>query len=155
MRRRDFMSLLTGLAAWPRAARAEQSERTPRIAVLMGLAENDPEGQARAAAFLRALRELGWAEDTNIRVDWRWAAGDAARTQALAMGLVNSSPEVIMVNTPPGLSALLQATSTIPIVFGQATDVSESGINNPARPQSNVTGFAHFYTYDLSGKWLG
>jgi putative ABC transport system substrate-binding protein len=154
--RREFITLLGGAAvAWPIVARAQQPQRMRRIGVLMGLAENDPEGQARAAAFLRALRELGWAEDTNIRVDWRWAAGDAARAQALAKGLVNSSPEVIMVNTPPGLSALLQATSTIPIVFGQATDVSESGINNPARPQSNVTGFAHFYTYDLSGKWLG
>jgi hypothetical protein len=82
MRRRDFMSLLTGVAAWPLAARAEQSELTRRIAVLMGLAENDPEGQARAAAFLRTLRELGWVDGRNIHVDWRWAAGDLARTEA-------------------------------------------------------------------------
>ena len=99
MRRRDFMSLLTGVAAWPLAARAEQSERTRRIAVLMGLAENDPEGQARAAAFLQTLRELGWVDGKNVHVDWRWAAGDPARTEALATELVSSTPEVIVVNT--------------------------------------------------------
>jgi putative tryptophan/tyrosine transport system substrate-binding protein len=126
-----------------------------RVGVLMGLAETDPEGQARAAAFLRTLHGLGWVEDTNIRVDWRWAAGDVTRTQALAKELANSAPDVIVVNTPPGLSALRQATSTIPIVFAQVTDVSESGVTNPARPQGNITGFAHFYTYELSGKWLG
>jgi putative tryptophan/tyrosine transport system substrate-binding protein len=154
MRRREFMSLLPAVAAWPLAAHAEQSERTRRIAVLMGLAENDPEGQARAAAFLRTLRELGWVDGRNIRVDWRWAAGDAARTEALATELVSSTPEVIVVNTPRGLSALRQATVTIPIVFAQVTDVSESGIINPAHPQDNVTGFTHFYTYEVSGKWL-
>jgi putative ABC transport system substrate-binding protein len=154
MKRREFIALVGGATIiWPTAARSE-SERTRRIAVLMGLAENDPEGRARAAAFLRTLRELGWAVGTNIHVDWRWAAGDSTRTEALATELVSSAPEVIVVNTPRGLSALRQATATIPIVFAQVTDVSESGVINPARPQGNVTGFTHFYTYELSGKWL-
>jgi putative ABC transport system substrate-binding protein len=134
---------------------AQQPERMRRIGVLMGLAEGDAEGRARAATFLRALQELGWVEARNVHVDWRWAGGEVARTQALAMELVNSAPDVIVVNTPPGLAALRQATSTIPIVFAQVTDVSESGVANPAHPQGNITGFAHFYTYELSGKWLG
>ena len=156
MRRRAFIKLFGGAAAaWPVAARAQQPERMRRIGVLMGLAEGDAEGRARAAAFLRALQELGWVEARNVHVDWRWAGGEVARTQALAMELVNSAPDVIVVNTPPGLAALRQATSTIPIVFAQVTDVSESGVANPAHPQGNITGFAHFYTYELSGKWLG
>src|SRR5262249_5027909 len=110
---------------------------------------------SRVAAFWRTLHGLGWTEDRNLHVDYRWAAGDVARTQPLATELVNLNPEVIVVNTPPGLSALRQATSTIPIVFAQVTDVSESCVTNPAHPQGNITGFTHFYTYELSGKWLG
>jgi putative ABC transport system substrate-binding protein len=125
-----------------------------RIGVLMGLAETDPEGQSRVAAFWRTLHGLGWTEDRNLHVDYRWAAGDVARTQAFATELVNLNPEVIAVNTPPGLSALRQATSSIPIVFAQVVDVSESGITNPARPETNITGFTSFYTYEMSGKWL-
>ena len=144
MRRRDFIILGGGAVAWPLSARAQQAERMRRVGILMGLAESDPEGRARANAFLRTLHQSGWIEEKNVHLDWRWPAGDVARTQTDAIELVNSSPDVIMVNTPPGLSALRQATLTIPIVFAQVTDVSESGVANPAHPQGNITGFATF-----------
>jgi putative ABC transport system substrate-binding protein len=153
--RRDFIPLLGGAAAWPVAVRAQQAERIRRVGVLMGLAEADPEGRARIGAFRRALQDLGWVEDRNLRLDCRWAAGDVPRTQMLAAQLVTSTPEVIVVNTPPGLSALRKMTSSIPIVFAQVVDVSESGITNPAHPAANLTGFTSFYTYDMGGKWLG
>jgi ABC-type uncharacterized transport system substrate-binding protein len=142
MRRRVFITLLGGTAAtWPLAARAQQPARMRRIGVLMGLAESDPEGQSRIAAFTKTLQDLGWTEGRNIRTDYYWAAGDVERTHALAKGLVNSAPDVIVVNTPPGLSALRLATHTIPIIFVQVLDASESAIViNPARPESNVTG---------------
>jgi putative ABC transport system substrate-binding protein len=154
MKRRQFITLLGGAAAWPFAARA-QTDKARRIGVLMGLAESDPEGQSRIAAFRRTLQERGWTEGGNIRVDYRWAAGDIERTRTLATELVNSGPDVIVVNTPPGLSALREATRRIPIVFVQVLDASESGIVlNPARPEANVTGFTNFYEYAMSGKWL-
>ena len=153
--RREFIVTLGGTAAaWPLVAQAQQPERMHRVAVLMGLAESDPEGQKRIKGLRSRLNELGWIENRNLRLDCRWAAGDIARTRALATELANSVSEVIVVNTPPGLAALREATSTIPIVFAQVTDVAESGITTPARPQANVTGFAHFYTYDVTGKWL-
>jgi putative tryptophan/tyrosine transport system substrate-binding protein len=155
MRRREFITILGGaVAAWPLATRAE-TQKIRRIGVLMGLAESDPEGQARIAAFRRTLQERDWMEGGNIRVDYRWAAGDIERTRTLAMELVSSAPDVIVVNTPPGLSALREATRSIPIVFVQVLDASESGIVlNPARPEANVTGFTNFYEYAMSGKWL-
>jgi putative ABC transport system substrate-binding protein len=154
VRRRKFIALLGGAAAWPLAARAE-TEKVRRIGVLMGLAESDPEGQSRIAAFRRTLRERGWTEGGNVRVDYRWAAGDIGRTRTLATELVRSAPDVIVVNTPPGLSALREATGRIPIVFVQVLDASESGVVlNPARPEANVTGFTNFYEYAMSGKWL-
>ena len=156
MKRRELITLLGGAAAaaWPRAAHAQQGERMRRVGVLFGLAESDPEGQARLGAFRQSLQALGWVEERNLRVDYRWAAGDLKRTEAFAKELVKANPEVIVVNTPPGLTALRQATSSIPIVFAQVLDVSESGIINPARPQANITGFTSIYTYDMGGKWL-
>jgi putative tryptophan/tyrosine transport system substrate-binding protein len=156
MKRRKFITLLGGAAAaWPFAARPEQRERMRRIGVLMGLAESDPEGQSRIAAFRKTLQTMGWAEGRNVRVDYYWAAGDIDRTHALAKELVSSAPDVIVVNTPPGLPALRLETHTIPIVFVQVLDASESTVVlNPARPESNVTGFTNFYEYGVSGKWL-
>src|SRR5262245_33669867 len=157
MRRREFVILLGGgaAAAWPLAARAQQSGGIRHIGVLMGLAEDDPEGRLRLAALGRALRHLGWIEGHNIRTDYRWAAGDIEFTHILATELVRSAPDAIVVNTPPGLSALQVKTHTIPIVFVQVLDAAESAIVvNPARPEANVTGFTNFYEYAISGKWL-
>jgi putative ABC transport system substrate-binding protein len=155
MRRRDFIAGL-GAVSWPLVARAQQPTMpVRRIGVLMGLAESDPEGQARISAFRRTLQALGWIEGKNIQVDYRWAGGDIERTRLLADALVQSAPDVIVVNTPPGSFALRQATSTIPIVFVQVLDASESGlVANAARPEANVTGFTNFYEYATAGKWL-
>jgi len=156
LRRREFIFTLGGAAAaWPLAARAQQPERMRRIGVLMGLAESDPEGQSRIVAFRKTLQDLGWTEGRNVQTDYYWAAGDVDRTHALARNLVSSAPDVIVVNTPPGLSALRVETHTIPIIFVQVLDASESTVvMNPARPESNVTGFTNFYEYAVSGKWL-
>src|SRR5262249_3611936 len=109
----------------------------------------------RIAAFRKTLQDLGWTEARNVRTDYYWAAGDIDRTHALAKELVSSAPDVIVVNTSPGLSALRVETHTIPIVFVQVLDASESTVVlNPARPESNVTGFTNFYEYAVSGKWL-
>jgi putative ABC transport system substrate-binding protein len=152
-KRREFITLIGGAAAWPLAARAQQRMR--RIGLLMGLAKDDPEGRSRLAALARALQDLGWIEGHNIRTDYRWAAGDIERTHILATELVRSAPDAIVVNTPPGLSALQGKTHTIPIVFVQVLDASESAIViNPVRPKANVTGFTNFYEYAVSGKWL-
>ena len=102
MKRREFMTLVGGAAvAWPLAARAQQ--RTRRIGVLMGLAEDDPESRSRLAALARALQDLGWIEGHNIGTDYRWAAGDIERTHILATELVRSAPDAIVVNTPTGV----------------------------------------------------
>src|SRR5262249_28135809 len=137
LKRRDFITLLGGAAlAWPLAARAQQSSRMRRVGVLMGLTESDPEAQSRIAAFRKTLQGLGWTEGRNVQVDYYWAAGDIDRTHTLAKELVNSAPDVIVVNTPPGLSALRVETHTIPIVFVQVLDASESTVVlNPARPE--------------------
>src|SRR5262245_53766068 len=137
--RRELLVALGGAAAaWPLAAHAQQSSRMRRIAVLMGLSESDPEAQSRIAAFRKTLQALGWTEGRNVRVDYYWAAGDIDRTHTLAKELVSSAPDVIVVNTPPGLSALRVETHTIPIVFVQVLDASESTVVlNPARPESN------------------
>src|SRR5215475_12342320 len=156
LRWREFIFTLGGAAAaWPLAARAQQPERMRRIGVLMGLAEGDPEGRSRIAAFRKTLQDLGWTEGRNVRTDYYWAAGDIDRTHELAKELVSSTPDVIVVNTPPGLSALREETHTIPIIFVQVLDASESTVvMNPARPESNVTGFTNFYEYGVSSKWL-
>ena len=147
------ISVANQVVIWPLAERAQQRMR--RIGVLMGLAEDNPEGRSRLAALARALQDLGWIEEHNIRTDYRWAAGDIERTHILATELVRSAPDAIVVNTPPGLSALQGKTHTIPIVFVQVLDASESAIViNQVRPEANVTGFTNFYEYAVSGKWL-
>src|SRR5262245_57076077 len=153
--RRKLLAVLGGAAAaWPPAAHAQQSGRTRRIGVLLGLTESDPEAQSRIAAFRKTLQDLGWTEGRNVRTDYYWTACDIDRTHALATELVSSTPDVIVVNTPPGLSALRLQTHRIPIIFVQVLDASESTVvMSPARPESNVTGFTNFYEYGVSGKW--
>ena len=129
-------------------------EKAYRIGILMGLAENDPEGQERFATFRNGLQTLGWTDGGNIHLITRWAGGDIARTRAYATELVGFAPDAILVNSPSGLTALKIATKSIPVVFVQvATEAAGSDIN-PARPAGNITGFYTFYEYSMAGKWL-
>jgi putative ABC transport system substrate-binding protein len=154
MRRRQFITLLGGAAAWPLAARAQQPERMRRIGVLMHLAADDPEGQARVGAFLQGLQEWGWAVGRNVRIEYRWAAGDAERIRKYAAELVGLGPDVILAAGGAVVAPLLQATSTVPIVFAQTPDPVGAGfVASLARPGGNATGFT-IYEYGLSGKWL-
>ena len=120
MKRREFITLLGGAAAaWPLAARAQQAERMRRIGVLMPAAADDPEGQARIAAFLQGLQQLGWTDGRNVRIDTRWGAGDADRIRRYAAELVALAPDVILAAGTSTVGPLLQATRTVPIVFAQ------------------------------------
>src|SRR5258706_527311 len=114
-----------------------------RVGALMGAAADDPEGQARAKAFAQGLRELGWVEGRNLRIDYRWAAGDAERYRKFAAELVALAPDVILCSATSSVRALLQVTQTVPIVFAQATDPVGGGlVASLARPGGNVTGVA-------------
>src|SRR6266436_10367481 len=114
MKRRDFITLLGEAAAWPLAAHAQQPERVRRIGVLMYLAADDAEGQARIAAFLQGLQQLGWSDGRNVRIDYRWAAGDTGRFQRYAEELLALAPDVILASATPSVQALQQATRTVP-----------------------------------------
>jgi len=153
--RRKFIAALGGSAfAWPLAARAQQVDRVRRVGVLMNLAADDPEGQARIAAFLQGLQELGWTEGRNVRIDYRWHADDADRYRTYAAELVALAPDVILASSSASTAALQQATRTVPIVFAIVVDPVGAGyVASLARPGGNVTGFTLF-EYSLSGKWL-
>jgi putative ABC transport system substrate-binding protein len=154
VKRREFITLLGGAVAWPRAARAEQGERMRRIGVLMNLAADDPEAPARVAAFAQGLADLGWTISRNLRIDYRWGAGDAERIRKDAAELVSLAPDVILSSGTPSVAALQQATRSVPIVFAQAVDPVGSGfVESLARPGGNITGFSVF-EYGISGKWL-
>ena len=154
MRRREFIALLGGAAAaWPLASRAQQGERMRRIGVLMNLAD-DAEAQARIAAFLEGLQQLGWTDGGNVRIDYRWAAGDAGRFQRYAEELLALAPDVILASASPSVQALQRVTRTVPIVFAQVSDPVAAGfVQSLARPGGNATGFMQF-EFGLSGKWL-
>ena len=113
MNRRDFITLLGGAAAWPLSARTQQAERMRRIGVLMNLVESDQEGQARLAAFLQALQELGWADGRNIRIDYRWGAGDVDRFRRYAVELVALAPDVFVAAGGLVATALQRATRAL------------------------------------------
>jgi putative ABC transport system substrate-binding protein len=155
MKRRAFIMILGGAAAaWPLAARAQQPDRKRRIGVLMPLAANDTEGQVRNAAFLQGLQELGWTVGRNLRLDYRWAAGDADRLRTYAAELVALAPDVILASGTSTVGPLLRATRTVPIVFaGVADPVGAGYVGSLARPDGNATGFTTF-EYSLGGKWL-
>ena len=154
LKRREFISLLGGATAWPLAARAQQADRMRRIGVLSSQAANDPEGQARLAAFLQGLQELGWSVGRNLRIDVRWFEGNADDTRKYAAELVALAPDVIQSNGTPAATMLLQATRTVPIVFTAVVDPVAAGlVDSLARPGGNVTGFMNF-EYSISGKWL-
>jgi putative ABC transport system substrate-binding protein len=155
MKRREFITLLGGAAAWPLAARAQQGERMRRIGVLMGFTESDPEAQAWTAAFREGLQKLGWTEGRNIRIDTRWATPrDVEARQQFAKELVALQPSLILASTTPPTAALLQQTRTIPIIFAIAADPVSSGfVTSVARPGGNVTGFTNLEP-TMTGKWL-
>jgi putative ABC transport system substrate-binding protein len=155
MRRREFITLLGGAAAaWPMAARAQQPDRVRRIGVLIALAESDPEGQARIAAFHQGLQQSGWTVGHNVRIDTRWGAGDADRMRRYAAELVSLAPDVILASGGTVVGALLQATRTVPIVFTQTSDPVGAGyVASLARPGGNATGFT-ISEYGIAGKWL-
>jgi putative ABC transport system substrate-binding protein len=128
MRRRDLITLLGGAAAaWPLAARAQQSERTRRVGVLMPLPADDAQAQIRSAAFLQGLQELGWNVGRNVQLDYRWGARDADRARKHAAELVALAPDVILANGGLVVGPLQQVTRTVPIVFVQITDPVGAG----------------------------
>ena len=155
MKRRDFITLLGGAAVtWPLAARAQQGERARRIGVLMNVAVDDAEGQARIAAFLQVLQQLGWTDGRNVRIDYRWTAGDADRFQRYAEELLALAPDVLLASATPSVQALQRATRTVPIVFAQVSDPVGAGlVESLARPGGNITGFLPS-EYSISAKWL-
>jgi putative ABC transport system substrate-binding protein len=155
MRRREFIELLGGAAAaWPLAARAQQPQAMRRIGVLVVFAETDPVARSLIAAMVQGLRDLGWAEGRNLRIDYRWNAAEHGRALALANELAASSPDLIVACGGPATAALAQATRSMPIVFVQVIDPIALGIvASLARPGGNITGFTNF-ELTMAGKWL-
>jgi putative tryptophan/tyrosine transport system substrate-binding protein len=154
MKRRSFITLLGGAAAWPLAARAQQPERIRRIGMLMNLGAADPEGQARLAAFLQGLQGSGWTDGYNMRIETRWSAGDPDLARAYAAELVALAPEVILADGASTVGPLLMATRTVPIVFVNVTDPVGGGfVDSLARPGGIASGFTLF-EYAISAKWL-
>jgi putative ABC transport system substrate-binding protein len=154
MRRREFITLLGGAAAWPLAARAQQGERMRRIGVLVSSAEDDLDMQARVAGFRQGLEKLGWSEDRNAGIDARFAAGKADQFQVLAKELVALQPDVIFAHSTPLVAALQRESRTIPIVFVSVSDPIGSGfVASLARPGGNLTGLLQ-YEEGIAGKWL-
>jgi len=155
MRRREVITLLGGMVAWPFAVRAQQGERIRKIGVLMGIAESNPQSAPRVKGMREELRQLGWTEGHNLQMDFRWAAGDPKQVMALARELVDRQPDLIIAQGTPTTAALLQQTSTIPIVFVQVADPITSGfIQSFARPGGNATGFTNFEYSTIAEKWL-
>jgi ABC-type uncharacterized transport system substrate-binding protein len=154
MRRREFITLLGGAAAWPLAARAQQDERVRRIGVLLPAAADDPEWQVRVGAFLQALALLGWTIGRNVRIDTRWATTNAGEIRRHAAELAALVPDVILAGGTTPAGPLLQATRTVPIVFTLGVDPVGAGfVDSLARPGGNATGFMS-YEFSIAGKWL-
>jgi len=143
-RRREFITLLGGaVAAWPLAARAQQKMRP--IGVLMAYAEGDKEAQAWVAAFRDGLEKLGWTENMNVRIDYRWATADVAQIRQQAKELVAQQPELILSSGSPTTLALVQQTRTIPVVFANLVDpIGQGFVASMSKPGGNVTGFGPF-----------
>jgi len=155
MRRREFIKVIAGSAVgWPLAARAQQGERIRRVGVLMAVTADDAEAQARIAAFVRGLQQLGWSIGKNIQVDYRLAGIDPDTLRKYAAELVALAPDVILAQASPSIAALLQATRTVPIVFTLVGDPVGAGyVDSLAHPGGNATGFTVF-EYSIAAKWL-
>jgi putative tryptophan/tyrosine transport system substrate-binding protein len=155
MRRRDFIKAIVGsVLTCPHLARAQQNGRIRRIAALMPFTATDAQAQARNAAFLQGLQQLGWTVGRNIQIDYRWSGGNVEDTRKYASELVALSPEVIFVPGTAAVAPLLQLTRSIPVVFTIVADPVGSGfVNSLSRPSGNATGFMT-YEYGIGAKWL-
>src|SRR6476469_7975072 len=155
MKRREFITLIGGAAAaWPLGARAQQPERVRRIGVLMSMVESDPRGLEFITAFAQGLAELGWAIGRNVRIEYRWGAGDLDRFRRHAAELVALAPDVVLASAGSIVGALQQASRTVPIVFVTTIDPVGGGwVESLSRPGTNATGFAS-YEFSMSGKRL-
>jgi ABC-type uncharacterized transport system substrate-binding protein len=154
VRRREFITLLGGAAAWPIAASAQQGGRMRHVGVLVGLAENDPEAKARFAGFQQGFEKLGWFEGRNVRFDFRYAPA-GARVQAIARELIALQPEAILAQGTPVSAALKEETRTVPVVFvGNVDPVGSGFVSSLVRPGGNLTGFLSLEA-SIAGKWLG
>jgi putative ABC transport system substrate-binding protein len=154
IRRRDFVTLLGGVAAaWPLAARAQQRERVRRIGAIMSVTAEDPEAPLRVAAFSQGLQELGWSVGRNVRIDWRWAGADRERVRTYAAELLALAPDLLLASGP-SVRVVQQATRTVPIVFAGLNDPVGGGyVRSLAQPGGNITGFGGT-EYGFSAKWL-
>src|SRR5262249_50931975 len=153
VKRRGFIMLLGGAAAWPLAARA-QREPMRRIGVLMNGAATETIPQSYVGAFVQGLRQLGWTEGQNLRIDVRWNAGDAALARIYAAQLIGLTPDVILTASTTNLTEIRQATSTVPVVFVQVSDPVEQGfVASITKPGGNLTGFSMF-EFSVGGKWV-
>jgi putative ABC transport system substrate-binding protein len=154
MRRREFITLLGGAAAWPLTAHAQQAGLMGHVGVLMSAVEGDPGGLAEVAALRQGLTELGWVEGRNLHIEFRWPGGDIERAQALALELVRLKPDVLLARSTPTTAALKRESGSIPIVFVNVTEPEEQGfVQTLARPGGNITGFTNFESM-IGGKWL-
>jgi|SRR5262245_12627900 len=154
MRRREFIGLLSCTALWPLDLQAQQTERMRRIGVLLNRAADDPEGQARLAAFQQGLQQLGWSDGGNMRIDTRWGADDVDLYRKYAAELVALAPDVILAVGTLSVTALQRVSRSLPIVFASIVDPVGAGVvNSLAQPGGNATGFM-IYEYSLAGKWL-
>jgi putative tryptophan/tyrosine transport system substrate-binding protein len=154
MKRREFITVLGGAAAWPLTLRAQQSKPMRRVAALMPYSANDPVSQNRNAAFLQSLQQLGWTVGENVQIDYRWSAGSEDDTRNYAAELVALAPDVILASGSAAVEPLRRATRTVPIVFVLIPDPVGAGfVDSLARPGGNVTGFTNF-DYGIGAKWL-
>jgi putative tryptophan/tyrosine transport system substrate-binding protein len=152
MRRRDFIAGLGSAAAWPLSARSQQPDRMRRVGVLIGSVATDTESQSYLTAFIQGLRQFGWNEGQNIRVDVRWSAGDTGLARIYA--LIGLTPDVVLTGGTTNLTAVEQATSIVPVVFVQVSDpVAQGFLASVRQPGGNLTGFSG-YEFSIGGKWL-
>ena len=153
-KRREFITLLGGTAAWSLAAHAQQPDNIRRIVILSNLAENDPEGQLRVAELRKGLNRAGWTEGLNARIDVRWAAVNSSQLQGLVKEIIAFHPDVIVTSGSPIVAALQRTTKTIPIVFVNMVDPLGQGfVASLARPGGNATGFTNF-EFSMAAKWI-
>jgi putative tryptophan/tyrosine transport system substrate-binding protein len=154
IKRREFITLIGGAAAWPLAARAQQGDRGWRVGVLMSTDPGNQEQQGNLAAFEQVLRTLGWTNGQNLKIDYRYTAGNLERLHSSAVELLALKPDLIVVTSTAVLNAMQPASQTIPMIFlGVSDPVAQGFVSNLAHPGGNLTGFAA-YEFSMGAKWL-